>query len=396
MLKRLTFDKVGHFSANDRRYWLLQLFGWSALTVLSYLSLTIWYNPGQWIYTLHTVVQSFLGLVISHPLRYIARGTWQKSATTRILANGLGIITASILWTWLRLLTLEWITGERVGLSDVGGWLNASVIVFGAWSFVYHALKYYPLSLEQRELALVAQRQAAEAREEAQAEMVRRLQAESSFREAQMRMLQYQLSPHFLFNALNSVTSRVQKGESDKAVTMLAKIAAFLRVSLEQDDRLQHSLAEEIEAVKLYLEIEKTRFGDRMHTEFVIAEEALPAQLPGLLLQPLLENAIKYAVGNSLATTTIRIEAWVENDWLELRVSDTGPGFRPGAPIGKATSTGIGLKNVEERLRSANGDFYRFVLEPNDPRGTMVALAFPFTSRSVIIDRSSVDDHESA
>lgn len=386
MLKRLTFDKMGTPSANDRRYWLFQLFGWGALTVLTYLSLTLWYNPGQWVYALHTIVQSALGLVISHPLRAVARATWDRPLAMRIVANGVGILLASFVWTWVRLLTLDWITGEKVGLADWGGWLNASIIVFGAWSFLYHALKYYQQSREQQELAMAAQRQAMEARQQAQEESLRRLRAESSYREAQMRMLQYQLSPHFLFNALNSVTSRVQRGDKDRAVTMLAKIAAFLRVSLEQDERLQHSLAEEIDAVKLYLEIEETRFGDRMQTEFAITPEAMRAQLPGLLIQPLLENAIKYGVGNSLSTTTIRIDAWVEDNWLELQVSDTGPGFKPAGRLGGVPSMGIGLRNVEERLRSAHGDDYRFALLPNDPRGTKVALAFPFASRSVILE----------
>ncbi|GGD07583.1 sensor histidine kinase [Aquisalinus flavus] len=372
-----TFDQYiqPRLASPGHQYWLFQIAGWSAMTMLSYFSLTLWYNPGQWTPAFHTILQSILGLLVSHPLRWIASAAWEKPLVSRILINVGAILGASLAWTFLRLITFQWLTAEIVNPKDYGGWLFASVIVFGSWIFCYHALKYYRQLMEQRELAIAAQRDVLEAKSLAQEESVKRLTAESLYREARLRMLKYQINPHFLFNALNSVTLLVRKGEADNAAQMLSRIADFLRVSLEHNDELEHTLAEEIDVLDLYLSIEKLRFGDRLQTEFSLTSEAERFIVPSFLLQPLFENAMKYAVGRSLKPTRITLEGRVENGWLELCIADTGPGIDFAKTGDDERSTGIGLRNVEQRLRSSYRDNFRFDLAPNHPHGLKINLA---------------------
>ncbi|GGY37855.1 sensor histidine kinase [Parvularcula lutaonensis] len=364
-------------SSDNRRYWTLQIAGWLALTMLSYLSLTLWYNPGQWDYALHTLVQSVLGLIVSHPLRYVSRWAWNAPIFVRIAIVTAAVIAASVIWTALRLLTFGWLTGEWVSPVDYGGWLFASVIVFGSWVFCYHAAKYYRQSLEQKDRIAAVERAALQATARAHEESVKRLTAESLYQEARLRMLKYQLNPHFLFNALNSVSGLVRKGEAEGATSMLARIAEFLRATLEHDDELEHTLDQEIDLLGLYLSIEKIRFRDRLQTEFDVQPEAIKATVPSFLLQPLFENAMKYAVGRSLSPSTLTLAAWLDEGRLEIRVRDSGSDEERRQERNAPSSTGIGLRNVEQRLRSAFQDDFRLELVPLEPRGLEVQISVP-------------------
>jgi hypothetical protein len=351
-------------ASEESQYWLSQVLGWSALALLSYLSLTLWYNPGELVPAVHTVVQSALGLVVSHLLRLAARWAWEKPLSVRIPIGAAGVVSAALVWTALRLQTFTWLTGEVVSVGDWGGWFFASVMVFGSWLFCYHAVKYY--------------RQASEQRERARQEKVKRLEAEALFREAKMRMLQYQLNPHFLFNALNSVKARVEKGDQVSAGLMLGRIGDFLRLSLDQDEKLEHPLEEEEEMVRLYLAIEKARFGDRLEAVFVIEPEAASGVVPTLLLQPLVENAIKHGVGRSLRPTTITVSAKRRGERLHLSVEDDGGGASPPKDGFGAQREGIGLANVEERLQSSYRDDYELRFGPRKSCGFEVAIDVPY------------------
>ncbi len=368
-----------HFHSHN--YWLFQIAGWSGLTIIFYLSLTLWYNPGQWPHAIHTIVQSALGLVISHPLRSVASRNWYAPIWRRALFNALGIVIASLIWTVGRLATFEWLTGEHVAPQDYGGWAFASLIVYASWVVCYHAFKYYHQWLEQRDLAL-------EAKARVQAETMRRLEAENLYRETQMRMLKYQLNPHFLFNALNSVALLVRKDQRNDAIEAISRIADFMRISLERDDELEHNLSEEVDTLRLYIDIEKIRFCERLDVKFNISHTAGRARVPYLLLQPLFENAVKYGVGKSLSTTTVQLDAWIEHNRLELRVRDTGPGDVSLEQSGQS-NLGIGLRNVEQRLRSAFADDFRFELVSNAPRGFCVEISIPAQ-----FDRLGVDGTE--
>lgn len=362
-------------------YWTFQITGWLAFAVLSYLSLTVWYNPGEFIPALHTIAQSIVGIAVSHPLRWVARASWATRIEWRIIANAGAIVIASLVWTALRLGLFTWMAGEVISFEDWGGWIFGSMTVFASWSFCYHALKYYRQWLEERELSIKAQNAMLAAETLAQRENVKRLHAEKLVRESQLRMLNYQLNPHFFFNSLNSVTALVNRDDKDAAIEMLSRISDFLRVTLEGGDSFEHPLRDEVEILKLYLEIEKVRFGDRLNSEFSVTKEAENIEVPSLLLQPLIENSVKYAVGRSLSPTTIRLEARMHNGRLIVLLSDTGIGTPRETAGVPCPSTGIGLHNVEQRLQSVYGDDYSFRINARDNGGFETEISVPCAFR---------------
>lgn len=360
-----------------RQYWTFQFLGWSAFTILSYFSLTVWYNPGELTYLEHTILQSVLGLLISHPLRLVASRSWTLPLWMRIVTNSIGILIAALIWTYFRLSTLSWLTGEVVSRNDWGGWINASIIVFGAWSFCYHALRYYRDWTLQKDETLKAISEAQAARLKAQEESLKRVSLEAQHKDVQLRMLKYQLSPHFLFNSLNSVTALVRKGHSDNATNMLSLIGDLLRISLEEETDLSHTLEEELGIIDLYLAIEKYRFQDRLQTHFSISPEAKRVKVPSFILQPLFENAMKYAVGRRTTPTLIECTASVEGPNLVIVIMDDGPGLQRPSGTDPTDSPGIGLKNLTERLQTHYRDDYAFTISDRDPEGVICELRMP-------------------
>jgi LytS/YehU family sensor histidine kinase len=296
----------------------------------------------------------------------------------RILVNAAGVAAASSIWTILRIYSFTWLTGEPIPLSDWGGWMFASVIVFGSWTFCYHALKYYRHFLTEHQLAVEAQNAALRANEVAHRETLRRLEAEKLFQDTQLRMLKYQLNPHFLFNALNSVSSLVRKGEAAAATDMLARIGDFLRMTLDHSDEFQHTLADELETLDLYLGIEKVRFRDRLKIVIEADEDTLQLEVPSLLLQPLFENSIKFGVSRALTPTTISFRAQIVEGRLCLTIQDDGssPEKQDTAPSPNEAQ-GIGLINVRSRLQSAYGEDFSFEAGRTDPKGFRVSIALP-------------------
>lgn len=359
---------------NDRQYWLFQIAGWTALAVFSVLSLNIWYTPGEFAPLVHSALQSVVGVLISHPLRYVARRTWTLNISTRAIINVIAVLVAAGLWTVWRVTSFTWLTGEVIEFSDWGGWINLSVIVFVAWSVSYHALKYYRLSIQQRQLAAEAQTLALKAQAEAQHENLKRLEAEKLFQESQLRMLKYQLNPHFFLNALNSVSALVQRGKDSDATEMLARIGDFLRVSLDDDGDLFHSLEEEIDAIETYLGIEKIRFGDRLATKFSIEAATKSTKLPVLLLQPLFENAIKHAVSKRTSRTTLSFSATQDANRVTLILTDDGPGLTDAQEEALASNQSIGLANVRNRLNSTFSDKASFRYGKGAKGGFEVAI----------------------
>jgi len=358
-------------------YWTLQTAGWLAFAGLSYLSLNIWYNPGEIIPVLHTFAQSVMGIFVSHPLRWVARATWDKALAPRAIINGAAVLAASLTWTALRLGLFSAMTGEIIGSEDWGGWIFGSLIVFASWAICYHALKYYRQWLQQREVSIQARNTALEAQALAQEETVKRLHAESLVRESKLRILNYQLNPHFFFNSLNSVTALVKRGDKEAAIEMLSRIGDFLRASLEIGETLEHPLRDEIDIISQYLDIEKVRFADRLNTSFEVSGEANDVSIPSLLLQPLIENCIKHAVARSLSRTTIRLTAGVEGARLHLRIANTGVEEPNETAERIRRSPKIGLRNVEERLRSVYGDDYSFAAGPDEEGNFVIRITVP-------------------
>ena len=233
------------------------------------------------------------------------------------------------------------------------------------WLFFFLAWSAFYLASQAQAEALGAQRRLADAESAAQA--------------AQVRALRYQVNPHFLFNTLNSLSSLVMTGRSDRAETMLLALSTFFRTSLSLDPSADVTLAEEIDLQRLYLDIEKARFPDRLHVEIDVPEQLEQARLPALILQPIVENAIKYGVSKSRKAVLIRIEArHLDNHRMVLEISNRlKHGGKDDLPAATHEGTGLGLSNVCQRLEARFGGRASCRFGPMTGGGFKVALTMP-------------------
>jgi LytS/YehU family sensor histidine kinase len=195
-------------------------------------------------------------------------------------------------------------------------------------------------------------------------------------------MLRYQLNPHFLFNTLNSISTLVLLKQTERANAMLSRLSSFLRYTLVNEPTGTVTLEQEVETLKLYLEIEKMRFEDRLRPCFKIDAAVTRGRLPSLLLQPLVENAIKYAVTPQEDGADINIEARRMGDRVLLSVSDTGPGADSTYVVRAEQSTGVGLANIRDRLAQAYGADHRFETQTNANGGFSVQIEIPYQTQS--------------
>lgn len=193
--------------------------------------------------------------------------------------------------------------------------------------------------------------------------------------EAQLRALRYQLNPHFMFNTLNSITALIGRGEAPAAEAMVENLADFLRAGLSLDPLGDIPLARELELQSLYLAIEKVRFAERLRVSTEVSAEAAEALVPSLITQPLVENVIRHAVAATSEPVTLRIAARIERGELRVSIANTMP---EGAHAGRR-GTGLGLANVEERLRTRFGDAMRFARGIDSDGRFEVSFAIPFS-----------------
>jgi len=173
----------------------------------------------------------------------------------------------------------------------------------------------------------------------------RKADAERLAKDAELFKLRQQLQPHFLFNSLNSI-SALTGSQPEKARHMIQQLSDFLRGTLKKDDQQWSTLEEEIEYLRLYLDIEKVRFGHRLQTEIIYTDEVLPLKLPSLLLQPVVENAIKFGLYDTIGEVLIRLEATIENNYLKIMVQNPFDPETSQPPKG----TGFGLSSIQRRL----------------------------------------------
>ena len=363
-------------SDSDRLFWLLNAGGWISLSVVTYVSLSLPYDQLQFAYIAHNILQSVLGFLLSIPLRQAFKATWNWAATTRVTIAIALILVVATVWAAMRLQLLIVIAGEADLWDDFGGFLFPSLFVFLAWVSLYHLVKYAQLLQSERESTLVLE---AGRRQEA----FKLVSAESAAREAQLKLLRYQLNPHFLFNTLNSIASLVSARRSDDAQSMIGELSTFLRFSLESDRNVTLPLRDEIEALDLYLRIEQVRFSDRLVVEQEIDPRALAEQVPSLLLQPLVENAIKHAIGRAEEGGRILITAALHDTELVLTVEDSGSGADEEQPKLDQLfdSPGFGLRSTAERLENLYGDAFSFNAGQSRLGGLKLALHLPTRGR---------------
>ena len=224
--------------------------------------------------------------------------------------------------------------------------------LFIAWAALYVALSTH------RELRAADRRAGVLAREA---------------QEAQLRALRYQINPHFLFNTLNSLSSLILSQKTDVAERMLMNLSTFFRATLSADPTADVPLEEEIKLQRLYLDIEQIRFPERLAVEVDVPDSLLSARVPVLLLQPVVENAVKYGVAKSKKPVTIRISAYEEAGRLHIKIKDNG---ETAAAEGDA-GTGVGLRNVCDRLTARYGARAGCLSGPDPDGGFTVHIFLP-------------------
>ena len=363
------------YQDNDMLFLVLQFVGWFSLALITFFSLTLWYNQQQTFgYVAHTLIQSLMGIIVSWPLRPIFHRIWDKTVFLRLFFALISVLICSVIWSVMRMAVFMWMTGETGLWGDFGGWLFASIMIFLCWAAFYHGIKYYQLLQSEHATLLTIE---AENKEE----QLKRSRAETIAQEAQLKMLRYQLNPHFLFNTLNAIASLVEGKHSANANTMIVQLSNFLRYSLENDPVNRVSLAQELAALKLYLNIEQTRFGERLKLNFDVEEAAVEVRVPSLLLQPLVENSIKYAIAPMENGGEISILAKLDGDYLVIEVSDSGPGVLM-SNNDKTAGVGIGLKNTIDRLDTFYGDQYVFQLGNSELGGLRIFIRLPLEKQS--------------
>src|SRR5215471_4015673 len=188
---------------------------------------------------------------------------------------------------------------------------------------------------------------------------------------AQLESLRRQIEPHFLFNSLNAIAGLVREKRNDAAVTTIAALSEFLRKVIEHPDRQEVLLREEVQFLEKYLEIEKLRFAERLQISLDVPQELFALRVPSLILQPLVENAVKHGIAKQSRGGWIRIAAFRSNGWLTLRVYNDGPNLSDSAP------SGVGIVNVRTRLENLYGDQFKFSLH-NQNSGVEAVLSVPF------------------
>lgn len=344
----------------DYQFWTLQAIGWTGWIVLFAIRDFYWSQSFDRIPLL--IVNAFAGLGLTTILRYVYRSVWDRPVLTRILVILFASYLVAVIWQPVKNYAQFVYYDEFEAIAKYGymalfnGILGYSYFLMLCWSGLYFGIKFYQLLQEEKK---------------------RSIKAESMAHEAQLRMLRYQLNPHFLFNTLNAISTLILDKNTVTANAMVSKLSNFLRYSLDKDPMKKVDVEHEIDTMKLYLEIEQLRFEDRLEVRFDIDDRARKALLPSLLLQPLVENSIKYAVAQSENGGEIEITARVIGSDLQLQVSDNGPGINTTDGT-LPEFRGVGLANTRHRLRELYGAHHSCEFSEAEPHGLNVEIRIPF------------------
>ncbi len=363
----LPFRPTPFFADKNRAFWNLQFIGWGgSMLMRAVTNIANGKPPSFLVLTLIATITGFsisllLSVIYGKLIRQRPLVTWGATALVLALAVGVAaFIEGWTIWLWQG-------GGEGNFASLVLGVFYIEMTLLGAWSALYYAINYY-LQVEQ------------------QADRLERLEAQAT--SAQLAMLRYQLNPHFLFNTLNSISTLVLLKQTEPANAMLTRLSGFLRHTLVAQPGGKVTVAQEVETLQLYLDIERMRFEERLRTVFSIDPAAADAVIPSFLLQPLVENAIKYAVSPQEEGARISLTAQLVGNRLRLTVSDTGPGLRARAAratlpaamagAGNTVSTGVGLANIRDRLAQAYGEDHLFDIRTPPEGGFTVVIEIPY------------------
>jgi two-component system, LytTR family, sensor kinase len=336
-------------------FWSLQALGWAGFFVLILLTVVLPAHSKQEFWNQTTCWGAVF--VVSCLLRPVCRGLLKKSLPwidLELWAFGLCALGGAVAAFASEVLKSGVI---RFGWADfLEGWLQSSVLLF-LWCTLYFSIKQWQQSVRERQ---------------------RLVRAESEAREARLSALRYQLNPHFLFNSLNAASTLVLQGKTSAATRMLAQIGELLRTALDNDAPAEVPFAQELAFVEQYLAIEQTRLGDRLRIHTAIARETLDAAVPSMLLQPLVENAVRHGVAALIEGGIIAIESIRQGDRLLMTIRNSGPSGNECSFETSVLSKGIGLANTAERLKALYGNDLRFSFRSREAGGYEVAIEIPF------------------
>jgi LytS/YehU family sensor histidine kinase len=343
------------FDDKNRAFWTLQTGGWTFYLLLRMASAV---GNGM---SVSFLIPLIVSVASGYSITLVLSALYRWLMTRKPLITWGGALAAFFMAVMAYSLIDAWVYnmmdrgGGRFDGSLFLGSFTINALLIGGWTALYFGINFY-IILEQREDEML------------------RLEGQAS--SAQLAMLRYQLNPHFLFNTLNSISTLVLLKQTERANAMLSRLSSFLRYTLVYEPTALVSVAQEVETLKLYLDIEKMRFEERLRPHFEIDPAVAEARLPSLLLQPLVENAIKYAVTPLEDGADISVEARLVGDRVRITVSDTGQGESSG--YGDPTSsTGVGLANIRDRLQQAFGDAQSFTSGTNAAGGFTVTIEMP-------------------
>jgi len=335
-------------------FWQLQVTGSVGLYLLVLLSVLPYRNPGE---CRHQTIFCATVFVISCFLRPVCRSLLRRSLpwlSLEIRAFGWSAAYGAVATFLSELVKLRAV--RPIWANFLDNWLPFAVVFF-LWCTLYFSTKLWQQSAHER---------------------TRLVRAESEAREARLSALRYQLNPHFLFNSLNAVSTLVLEGNVTAATRMLAQIGELLRTTLDNDASPEIPLSQELGFIAQYLAIEQTRLGHRLRVEMAISQDTLDAVVPSMLLQPLVENAVRHGVAPVIEGGTIAIESMIHNDCLVMTIRNSGPRTNATSAQNDKPSSGIGLTNTAERLRTLYGDNQHFSLRAPDAGGHEVTIELPF------------------
>jgi len=347
----------GFFANKVRAFWYLQIAGWIGALGLRVPTALANGQPAS--YLVPAIISTITGFSLTLIMSVLYRSVIDRRPIVTWTASLTVLVTASALYSFIDGWVFQSLrdTNTDFSILSIGAFfLDATLL--GAWSALYFAINYFLRIEEQADQLVVLEAQATS---------------------AQLAMLRYQLNPHFLFNTLNSISTLVLLRQTEPANAMLSRLSAFLRYTLANEPTGQVTLAQEVETLKLYLDIEKMRFEERLRPHFDIDPSVADARVPSLILQPLVENAIKYAVTPKEDGADILVAAQRRDDTLWIEVTDSGPGLNIG-DTRPTLSTGVGLANIRDRLAQAYGERQRFATKSIPGGGFSVTLELPYSA----------------
>ena len=345
------------FEHRNRSFWILQLGGWGGYALVNYIGSLM--HEMRDIYTLVLLLGAYAGFLLTIPLRYLYQRIWELHPVVLMLVVIIASYLCASIWAVIDNATYWEI--YKFGFRPDSNFFYfknnlAKFYIVLSWSGLYFGIKYYQMLQGERQKALLASSRA---------------------HQAQLKMLRYQLNPHFLFNSLNAISTLIMVKENDVANKMVNRLSHFLRFSLDNDPIKKITLQKEVDALMLYLDIEKVRFDERLDIQVEVSESAKLALVPSLLLQPLIENAIKYAIAKVEDVGILRLTASVVEKDVIITLCDNGPDT-PAEPQALLNQSGVGLQNTRERLLALYGKQFNLQMKHNQPQGLCVEITLPY------------------